>query len=86
MVRESLTVAYSACGGGGAGVRGKRGLPAPPGACRRPGSAWGSAGRCVTELACVAGSGSAGRLIAVWALIRQRCRYRAVDYLDFVDV
>ena len=58
----------------------------PPGTCRLPVSAWGSAGRCVTELAFVAGSGSARRHIAVWALIRQRCWNGAVDYGDLVDV
>ena len=46
---------------------------APPGTCRRPVSTWGSAGRCVTELAFVAGSGCERRLIAVWVLIRQCC-------------
>ena len=59
---------------------------APPGTCHRPVSTWGSAGRCVTELAFVAGSGSERRLIAVWALIRQRYRCGAVDYGDLVDV
>ena len=85
MVRESLTVAYSACGGGWC-WRAWEASRAPPGTCRRPVSTWGSAGRRVTELAFVAGSGSERRLIAVWALIRQRCRCGAVDYGDLVDV
>ena len=59
---------------------------APPGASARHLLAWGSAGRRITELAFVAGSGSERRHIAVWALIRQRCRYSAVDYGDLVDV
>ena len=46
---------------------------APPGASERHLLAWGSAGRRVTELAFVAGSGSERRLIAVWVLIRQCC-------------
>ena len=59
---------------------------APPGASERRLLAWGSAGRRVTELAFVAGSGSERRLIAVWVLIRQRCRDGAVDYGDLVDL
>ena len=59
---------------------------APPGASARHLLAWGSAGRRVTELAFVAGSGSERRLIAVWVLIRQRCGYGAVDYGHLVDV
>ena len=59
---------------------------APPGASARHLLAWGSAGRRVTELAFVAGSGSERRLIAARALIRHRWRCGAVDYGDSVDV
>lgn len=72
MVRESLTVAYRACGGGGARVRGEfRALRLVR--VNVVYSRGGARGRRVTELAFVAGSGSERRLIAVWVLIRQCC-------------
>ena len=85
MVRESLTVAYRACGRGGAGVRGKlRVLRLVR--VNVIYSRGGARGRRVTELAFVAGSGSERRLIAVWGIESAMLRCGAVDYGDSVDV